>query len=52
MVATLLARPYVNVDQVRVLLPQSKSGGTTIVFDHDHSVIVDDEVDRIIRLAK
>ena len=43
---------YVNVDQVRVLLPQSKSGGTTIVFDHDHSVIVDDEVDRIIRLAK
>jgi hypothetical protein len=43
---------YVNVDQVRILLPQSKGGGTTIVFDHDHSVTVDDETDRIMRLAK
>ena len=43
---------YVNVDQVRVLLPQSRSGGTTIVFDLDHSVTVDDEADRIMRLAK
>ena len=43
---------YVNVDQVRVLLPQSKGGGTTIVFDLDHSVTVDDEADRIMRLAK
>jgi hypothetical protein len=43
---------YVNVDQVRVLLPQSKGRGTTIVFDQDHSVTVDDEADRIMRLAK
>jgi hypothetical protein len=43
---------YVNADQVRVLLPQSKSGGTTIVFDQDHSVTVDDQLDRIIRLVK
>src|SRR5262249_44448086 len=43
---------YVNVDQVRVLLPQSKGGGNTIVFDQDHSVNVDDEADRIMRLAK
>ena len=43
---------YVNVDQVRVLLPQSRGGGTTIVFDQNHSVTVDDEVDRIMRLAK
>jgi hypothetical protein len=43
---------YVNVDQVRILLPQSKGGGTTIIFDHDHSVTVDDETDRIMRLAK
>jgi hypothetical protein len=43
---------YVNVDQVRILLPQSKGGGTTIVFDQDHSVTVDDEADRIMRLAK
>ena len=42
---------YVNVDQVRILLPQSKGGGTTIVFDQDHSVTVDDEADRIMRLA-
>jgi len=38
---------YVNVDQVRVLLPQSRGGGTTIVFDQDHSVTVDDEADRM-----
>jgi len=37
---------------VRILLPQSKGGGTTIVFDQDHSVAVDDEADRIMRLAK
>ena len=43
---------YVNVDQVRVLLPLSKGRGTTIVFDQDHSVTVDDEADRIMRLAK
>jgi hypothetical protein len=43
---------YVNVDQVRVLLPQSKGRGTTIVFDQDHSVTVDDEADRIVRLAE
>jgi hypothetical protein len=43
---------YVNVDQVRVLLPQSRGGGTTIVFDQNHSVTVDDEADRIMRLAK
>lgn len=43
---------YVNVDQVRILRPQSKGGGTTIVFDQDHSVAVDDEADRIMRLAK
>ena len=44
---------YVNVDQVRVLLPRSgRGGGTTIVFDQDHSVTVDDEADRIMRLAK
>jgi hypothetical protein len=42
----------VNVDQVRILRPQSKGGGTTIVFDQDHSVAVDDEGDRIMRLAK
>jgi hypothetical protein len=35
-----------------VLRPQSKGGGTTIVFDQDHSVAVDDEADRIMRLAK
>jgi hypothetical protein len=43
---------YVNVDQVRILLPQSKGGGTTIVFDQDHSVTVDDEADHIMRFAK
>jgi hypothetical protein len=43
---------YVNLDQVRILLPQSKGGGTTIEFDQDHSVTVDDEADRIMRLAK
>jgi len=44
---------YVNADQVRVLLPHgSRGGGTTIVFDQDHSVTVDDEADRIMRLAK
>jgi hypothetical protein len=34
---------YVNVDRV---------AGTTIVFDQDHSVTVDDGADRIMRLAK
>ena len=34
---------YVNVDQVRVLLPRSRGDGTTIVFDQDHSVTVDDD---------
>ena len=43
---------YVNADQVRVLRPQSGGGGTTIVFDQDHSVTVDDGADRIMRLAK
>jgi hypothetical protein len=43
---------YVNMDQVRILLPQSKGGETTIVFEQDHSVTVDDEADRIMRLAK
>jgi hypothetical protein len=43
---------YVNVDQVRILLPPSKGGGTMIVFDQGHSVTVDDEADRIMRLAK
>ena len=43
---------YVNADQVRVLLPRSRGDGTTIVFDQDHSVTVDDDADRIMRLAK
>jgi hypothetical protein len=43
---------YVNVDQVRVLQPQSGGGGTTIVLDLDHALTVDDDADRIIRLAK
>jgi hypothetical protein len=40
---------YVNVDQVRVLQPQSGGGGTTIVFDLDHTLTVDDDSDPIIR---
>jgi len=43
---------YVNVDQVRVLQPQSGGGGTTIVFDLDHTLTVDDDPDRIVRLSK
>jgi hypothetical protein len=43
---------YVNVDQVRVLRPQSGGGGTTIVFDLEHTMAVDDDADRIVRLAK
>jgi hypothetical protein len=31
---------YVNVDQVRVLRPQSGGGGTTIVFDLEHTMTV------------
>jgi hypothetical protein len=29
---------YVSVDQVRVLRPQSGGGGTTIVFDLEHTI--------------
>ena len=36
---------YVNVDQVRALLQRSRGDGTTIVFDQDHSVTVDDDAD-------
>jgi hypothetical protein len=43
---------YVNVDQVRVLQPQSGDGGTTIVFDLDYTLTVDDDSDRIVRLSK
>ena len=43
---------YVNVDQVRVLRAQSGGGGTTIVFDMEHTMTVDDDPDRIVRLAK
>ena len=40
----------VNLDQVRVLRP-SPDGGTNVMFDDPHCVLVDEDPDRILRLA-
>ena len=41
---------HVNMDQVRVLRPVPQ-GGTTIVFDHDDCLIIED-ADYILTLAQ
>jgi len=38
---------HVNMDQVRVLLPQT-TGTTTVIFDENHSFIVEDELKTIL----
>jgi hypothetical protein len=43
---------HVNMDQVRFLRPVPSGGGTTIVFDHDESLIVEDHADYILTLAQ
>jgi hypothetical protein len=39
-----------NLDQVRVLRP-SPNGGTNVMFDDPHNVLVEEDLDRILRLA-
>jgi hypothetical protein len=38
---------HVNLGQVRVVLPEA-GGKTTVMFDMDHSIVVEDNPDRIV----
>jgi hypothetical protein len=40
----------VNLDEVRVLRPSS-NGGTNVMFDDAHGVLVEEDSDRILRLG-
>ena len=39
---------HVNMDQVRVLHPQT-TGTTTVIFDENHSFIVEDDIGLILK---
>jgi urease accessory protein UreE len=37
---------HVNLDQIRIVLPDAS--GTIVMFDQDHSIVVEDAPDRIV----
>jgi len=39
---------HVNMDQVRVLLPQT-TGTTSVIFDDDHNFIVEEDIGLILK---
>jgi hypothetical protein len=42
---------YLNVDQVRYLRPQT-SGGTTIYFGDEQSIMVEEEAAKVVSMAR
>ena len=42
---------YLNIDQVRYLRPQT-SGGTTIYFGDEHSIMVEEDAAKVASMAR
>jgi hypothetical protein len=42
---------YLNVDQVRYLRPQT-SGGTTVYFGDEQSIMVEEEAAKVVSMAR